>query len=52
MQDEDIQALRAKQRKHIPVVLTIDEVKEIILNEKGIYEVMIKLMYGCGKRVK
>jgi len=34
MQDENIQALRAQQKKHIPVVLTIDEVKQIILNHK------------------
>ena len=51
MQDENIQALRAKQKKHIPVVLTIEEVKKIILNISGIYQVMLKLMYGCGLRM-
>ncbi len=51
LKDENIQALRAKQKKHIPVVLTIDEVKEIILNVNGIYQVMLKLMYGCGLRM-
>ncbi len=51
MQDENIQALRDKQKKHIPVVLTIDEVKQIILNVNGIYQVMLKLMYGCGLRM-
>jgi len=51
MQDENIQALRAQQKKHIPVVLTIDEVKQIILNVNGIYQVMLKLMYGCGLRM-
>ena len=35
---------------NIPVVLTIDEVKLIILKMNGIYQVMLKLMYGCGLR--
>ncbi|PLY10037.1 MAG: hypothetical protein C0626_07095 [Arcobacter sp.] len=48
LKNENIQALRAKERKHIPVVLTIEEVKSIILNMKGIYQLMVKLMYGCG----
>lgn len=52
MQDQNIQALRAQERKHIPVVLTIDEVKSIILNMKGIYQLIVKLMYGCGLRMK
>jgi len=51
MQDQNIQALRAKQKKHIPVVLGIDEVKLIILNMTGIYQLMLKLMYGCGLRM-
>ena len=51
LKDENIQALRAKQKKHIPVVLTIEEVKKIILNVSGIYQVMLKLMYGCGLRM-
>ncbi|WP_375723492.1 integron integrase [Arcobacter sp. KX21116] len=52
LKNENIQALRAKERKHIPVVLTIEEVKRIILNMKGIYQLMVKLMYGCGLRMK
>lgn len=46
LKNENIQALRAKERKHIPVVLTQDEVKAIILNMRGIYQLMVKLMYG------
>jgi integron integrase len=34
------------------VVLTIEEVKSIISNITGIYQVMVKLMYGCGLRMK
>ncbi|RYA23561.1 integron integrase [Malaciobacter halophilus] len=52
LKDENIKALRAQERKHIPVVLTIDEVKSIILNMKGIYQLIVKLMYGCGLRMK
>jgi integron integrase len=52
LKDQNIQALRAKERKHIPVVLTIEEVKSIISNITGIYQVMVKLMYGCGLRMK
>ncbi len=51
LKNQNIQALRAKERKHIPVVLTIDEVKKIILNITGIYQLMVKLMYGCGLRM-
>ena len=51
LRDKNIQALRAKERKHIPVVLTIDEVKRIILNLTGIYQLVTKLMYGCGLRM-
>jgi len=51
MKDMNIQALRAKEKKHIPVVLSIDEVKQIISNMNGIYKVMLKLMYGCGLRM-
>lgn len=47
----NIQALRAQQRKHISTVLTIDEVKKIILNIKGVYQLMVKFMYGCGLRM-
>src|SRR5574344_202082 len=52
LKNENIQALRAQERKHIPVVLTIDEVKSIILNMAGIYQLIVKLMYGCGLRMK
>jgi integron integrase len=51
LKDSNIQALRAKEKKHIPVVLSIDEVKLIISNMNGIYQVMLKLMYGCGLRM-
>lgn len=51
MQSENIQALRAKERQHIPVGISIEEVKNIITNTKDIYQTMLKLMYGCGLRM-
>ena len=51
MADENIQALRAKERKHIPVVLTREEVKRVLENLCGIYAVIVSLMYGCGLRM-
>ena len=51
MSEWNIQALRAKERKHIPVVLTKDEVFEVIGNIKGVYNLMAMLMYGCGLRM-
>lgn len=47
----NIQALRAQERKHIPVVLTKDEVKQVLENLNGIYKLVVTLMYGCGLRM-
>ncbi len=47
----NIQALRAKERKHIPVVLTREEVRLILDNLHGIYKLITSLMYGCGLRM-
>ena len=45
----NIQALRAQERKHIPVVLTKEEVHKVLQNLSGIYKAT--LMYGCGLRM-
>jgi len=49
--NENIQALRAKERKHIPVVLTKEEVHKILENLTSIYQLIVYLMYGCGLRM-
>jgi len=49
--DWNIQSLRAQERKHIPVVLTKDEVFLVIENLKGVYNLVTMLMYGCGLRM-
>jgi len=52
LKNQNIQALRAKERQHIPVVLSIEEVQLIISNMHGIYHLMISMMYGCGLRMQ
>lgn len=47
----NLSAMRAKNKKHIPVVLTKDEVKLILFNTTGIYKLMLSLLYGCGLRM-
>ena len=47
----NIQALRAKRREHLPVVLTKEEVKRVIFNMNGVYKLMLELLYGCGLRM-
>jgi integron integrase len=49
--DWNIKSLRAKRKEHMPVVLTIDEVKQVIFYMNGIYKLMLSLMYGCGLRM-
>ncbi|MCW8894443.1 MAG: integron integrase [Sulfurimonas sp.] len=51
LSNENIQALRAQERKHIPVVLTKEEVLNVIENITGIYQLIVTLMYGCGLRM-
>jgi integron integrase len=51
LKDENIQALRAKQRICIPVVLTEAEVGDILDNLTSIYLLIINTMYGCGLRL-
>lgn len=47
----NVQALRAQARKHIPVALTKEEVKQVLENLTGIYKLVVTLMYGCGLRM-
>ncbi len=47
----NIQALRAQERKHIPVVLTKEEIGKILKNIALDYSLITYLMYGCGLRM-
>ena len=51
MSSWNIQALRAQERKHIPQVLTKEEVRKVIDNLTGTYQLIVYLMYGCGLRM-
>ncbi len=42
---------RAKRHKNLPVVMTQSEVDRILGFFSGVYELMAKLLYGCGLRL-
>jgi len=46
-----IDAIRAKTRQHIPVVMTRDEVAKVISLMKGVPQLVVKLLYGSGLRI-
>jgi len=48
----NIQSLRAKEKSRIPVVLSIEEVKQILANITGVNNIIVSLLYGCGLRIK
>ncbi len=47
----NVQAFRAQERKHIPVVLTKEEVQGVLQNIANDYSLIVHLMYGCGLRM-
>ncbi len=53
--DKDIEgyidAVRAKYRRRLPVVLTRQEVQRVISKMEGIQRLMAAMIYGCGLRV-
>jgi len=48
MSEWNIQALRAQERKHIPVVLTKEEIQKVLENLNGIYKLIVTLMHPKG----
>ncbi len=49
--NQKIDAIRAKKRKHIPVVMTREEVAMVISLLKGTPQLIVKLLYGSGIRI-
>jgi integron integrase len=49
--EEPIDALRAKQSRYLPTVLTPEEVRVIIQQLSGEYKILIQLLYGSGLRL-
>ncbi|MEW6162820.1 MAG: integron integrase [Nitrospirota bacterium] len=46
-----IDAVRAKHKRRLPVVLTVKEVEQIFDRMSGVHRLMAMLTYGCGLRV-
>lgn len=50
--DDKINALRARESRYLPTVLTPDEVKSVILEMSGVYQLLVLLLYGSGLRLQ
>ena len=46
----DIDALRAKRPQRLPTVLSFDETMAVIDALTGVFQLIVKLIYGCGLR--
>jgi integrase len=42
---------RPEKREHLPVVLTKDEVRELLQRFDGVYGLLARLLYGTGMRI-
>ena len=49
---QSVEAVRARQSKHLPTVLTPDEVQQVLKHLEGTHQLLAKLLYGAGLRVK
>jgi len=50
--DQELSAVRAKQRRHLPVVLTIREIQNILDHLSGTLKLMAMVIYGGGLRLQ
>jgi integron integrase len=50
--DHELSAVRAKQRRHLPVVLTIKEILNIFDQLSGTSKLMAMVIYGAGLRLQ
>ena len=48
---ENLKAARSRKEARIPVVLTREEVKQVLSLLDGVPELVVKLLYGCGLRI-
>ena len=51
LKDQNIQALRAKPKKRVPVVLDKEETKAVIERLPEASRLIVKMLYGCGLRM-
>lgn len=47
----EINAVRAKRSRYLPTVLTPEEVKTVLHQLSGVYQLLTKLLYGSGLRL-
>jgi len=50
--DQELSAVRAKQRRHLPVVLTMKEIQNIFDQLSGTSKLMAMVIYGGGLRLQ
>ena len=50
--ENELSAVRARQRRHLPVVLSAREVQTIFDYLSGTHRLMAMLIYGCGLRLQ
>ena len=50
--EDQIDSVRARQKRRLPVVLTVKEVNNIFDGMSGLHCLMAKLIYGCGLRLQ
>lgn len=48
---EGVDVMRAQETKRLPVVLSVEEMRKMLMVMTGEEAVMAKLLYGCGLRV-
>jgi len=48
---EGVSAARSRKEQRVPVVLTREEVKQVLSLLEGTAELITKLLYGCGLRI-
>ena len=46
--EEPIDAVRAKRRRRLPLVMTRDRVQRVLAALSGTHQLMAKLLYGAG----
>ena len=49
--DQEINAVRAPRKINIPVVMTREEVAQVIAFMEGVPQLVVKLLYGSGVRI-
>jgi len=49
--EKRIDAIRSNTHRHIPVVLSVEEVKQILPRLEGAAQLVVKLLYGSGLRI-